>query len=195
MFQSLDFLAATREHKRMLEEMKPIYEKFDLLLMPGFGPAQPITAHRPITFWRKPNAQVLANITGGPAVSVNCGFNSAGLPMGLQIVGAPLADALVLKAGHAFEQAIGLRHKRPELKPGQTAPALVAPDLTPDTSHCDAQTRAFAARMATNAGLKLDDALMDVLYEAAPHALEMTSRLRKNRNWFDEPANVFRSGQ
>ncbi|MDP4908493.1 MAG: amidase [Burkholderiaceae bacterium] len=195
MFQSLDYLAATREHKRMLEEMKPIYEKFDLLLMPGFGPAQPITAHRPMTFWRKPNAQVLANITGGPAVSVNCGFNSAGLPMGLQLVGAPLADALVLKAGHAFEQAIGLRHQRPELKPGQAAPALVAPDLTPDTSHCDAQTRAFAARMATNAGLKLDEALMEVLCEAAPHALEMTSRLRKNRNWFDEPANVFRSGQ
>jgi hypothetical protein len=48
--------------------------------------------------------------------------------------------------------------------------------------------------MATNAGLKLDDTLMDVLCEAAPYALEMTSRLRKNRNWFDEPANVFRAG-
>ena len=101
---------------------------------------------------------------------------------------------LVLKAGHAFEQAIGLRDKRPTLTSGQTAPTLVAPDLTPDTSHCDAQTRAFAARMATNAGLKLDDTLMDVLCEAAPYALEMTSRLRKNRNWFDEPANVFRAG-
>jgi aspartyl-tRNA(Asn)/glutamyl-tRNA(Gln) amidotransferase subunit A len=195
MFQSLDFLAATREHKRMLEEMQPIYEKFDVFVMPGFGPAQPITAHRPISFWRKPNAQVLANITGGPAVSVNCGFNNAGLPMGLQIVGAPQADALVLKVGHAFEHARDLRHKRPALKPGQPAPALVAPDLTPDTSHCDAQTRAFAARMASNAGLKLDDALMEVLCEAAPYALEMTARLRKNRNWFDEPANVFRSGQ
>jgi hypothetical protein len=88
-----------------------------------------------------------------------------------------------------------LGHKRPTLKPGQPTPALVAPDLTPDTSHCDAQTRTFAARMASNAGLKLDDALMEVLCEAAPYALEMTTRLRKNRNWFDEPANVFRSGQ
>ncbi|MDO9024491.1 amidase [Zwartia sp.] len=192
MFQSLDYLAATREHRRMLEEMKPIYEKFDLLLMPGFGPAQPITAHRPISFWLKPNAQVLANITGGPAVSVSCGFNSEGLPMGLQIVGAPLADALVLKAGHAFEQALALRDQRPTLVPGQTAPALIAPDLTPDTSHCDAETRAFAARMAQNAGLSLDDGLMEVLCEAAPHALKMTHRLRKNRDWFDEPANVFR---
>lgn len=195
MFQSLDFLAATREHRRMIEEMKPIYEQFDVLLMPGFGPAPEITAHRPITFWRKPNAQVLANITGGPAASVSCGFNSAGLPMGLQIVGAPQADALVLRVGHAFEQAIGLRDKRPELKPGQPAPALTPPDLTPNTSHCDAATRDFAAKMAANAGLTLDETLMEVLCEAAPHALEMTQRLRKNRNWFDEPANVFRVGQ
>jgi aspartyl-tRNA(Asn)/glutamyl-tRNA(Gln) amidotransferase subunit A len=192
MFQSLDYLAASREQRRMLEEMKPIYEKFDLLLMPGFGPAQPITSHRPISFWRKANPQVLANITGGPGLSVSCGFSTEGMPMGLQIIGAPLADALVLKAGHAFEQAIGLRHKRPELKPGEKAPELTPPDLTPDTSHCDAATRDFAARMAQNAGLNLNDRLMDILCEAAPHALAMAHRLRKNRNWFDEPANVFR---
>jgi len=192
MFQSLDYLAATREHRRMLEEMKPIYEKFDVLLMPGFGPAQPITAHRPMSFWHKPNAQVLANITGGPAVSVSCGFSSEGLPMGLQIVGAPQADALVLRAGHAYEQAVALRDQRPTLTPGQAAPVLSAPDLTPNTSHCDAATRDFAARMAQNAGLSLDEALMEVLCEAAPLALMMAHRLRKNRNWFDEPANVFR---
>jgi len=192
MFQSLDYLAASREHRRMLEEMKPIYEQFDLLLMPGFGPAQPITAHRPISFWRKANPQVLANITGGPALSVSCGFSTEGMPMGLQIVGAPLADALVLRAGHAFEQAIGLRHKRPHLKQGDIAPKLTPPDLTPQTSHCDAATRDFAVHMAKNAGLTLDDALTEVLCEAAPHALEMARRLRKNRNWFDEPANAFR---
>ena len=192
MFQSLDYLAATREHRRMLEEMKPIYAQFDVLLMPGFGPAQPITAHQPISFWRKANAQVLANITGGPAASVNCGFNADGLPMGLQIIGAPQSDALVLKAGHAFERAIGLGHRRPTLTPGDAAPTLIVPDLTPNSAHCDAATRAFADQMAKNAGLNLDDTLMEVLCEAAPYALEMTQRLRKNRHWFDEPANTFR---
>ena len=36
--------------------------------------------------------------------------------------------------------------------------------------------------------------LLEVLFEAAPYALEMTRRLQKNRNWFDEPANNFRPG-
>jgi aspartyl-tRNA(Asn)/glutamyl-tRNA(Gln) amidotransferase subunit A len=193
LFQSVDYLAATREHRRMINEMQPIYEKFDLLLMPTFGPASPITAHRPITFWQRGNSQVLANVSGGPALAVCCGFNTAGLPMGLQLVGAPQADALVLRAGHTYELAAGLRAKRPALVAGHQAPALAPQHLTPDTSGCDADTRELAVRMAKNAGLKLNDSQTEILLEAAPYAFAMTQRLRKNRNWFDEPANVFRT--
>jgi len=193
LFQSVDYLAATREHRRMINEMQPIYEKFDLLLMPAFGPASPITAHRPITFWQRGNSQVLANVSGGPALAVCCGFNTAGLPMGLQLVGAPQADALVLRAGHTYELAAGLRAKRPTLVAGNQAPVLAPQNLTPDTSGCDAATRELALRMAKNAGLKLNEAQTEILLEAAPYAFAMTTRLRKNRNWFDEPANVFRT--
>ncbi len=45
------------------------------------------------------------NITEQPAVSVPCGLTQAGLPAGLQIVGAFGKDALVLRAAAAFEQA------------------------------------------------------------------------------------------
>jgi hypothetical protein len=45
--------------------------------------------------------------------------------------------------------------------------------------------------MAKNAGLKLNDAQLEILLEAAPYAFAMTQRLRKNRNWFEEPANAF----
>jgi aspartyl-tRNA(Asn)/glutamyl-tRNA(Gln) amidotransferase subunit A len=193
LFQSVDYLAATREHRRMINEMQPIYEKFDLLLMPTFGPASPITAHRPITFWQRGNSQVLANVSGGPALAVCCGFNTVGLPMGLQLVGAPQADALVLRAGHTFELAAGLRAKRPTLVAGNQAPALAPQNLTPDTSGCDAATRELALRMAKNAGLKLNEAQTEILLEAAPYAFAMAQRLRKNRNWFEEPANVFRT--
>lgn len=192
LFQSVDYLAATREHRRMINEMQPIYEKFDLLLMPTFGPASPITAHRPITFWQRGNSQVLANVSGGPALAVCCGFNTAGLPMGLQLVGAPQADALVLRAGHTYELAAGLRAKRPVLVAGNQAPVLAPQHLTPDTSGCDAATRELALRMAKNAGLKLNEAQTEILLEAAPYAFAMTQRLRKNRNWFEEPANAFR---
>jgi aspartyl-tRNA(Asn)/glutamyl-tRNA(Gln) amidotransferase subunit A len=45
------------------------------------------------------------NMTQQPAASVPCGFTSAGLPIGLQIVGPARQDALVLRAARAFESA------------------------------------------------------------------------------------------
>ena len=47
------------------------------------------------------------NLTGLPALSVPCGADSDGLPIGLQIVGAPWAERRVLRAGRAYERAVG----------------------------------------------------------------------------------------
>ncbi len=192
MFQSIDYVAASREHKKMIAQMQPVYQQFDLLMMQGFGPAPTISAHRPINFWKRANAQVPANITGGPALSVCCGFNAAGLPMGMQLVGAPLSDARVLRAGHAYEQACEWHTYRPALDHNTQAPRIETPDLTPDISGCDEQTKNFALRMAHNAGLRLNDLQLNLLIEAAPFALAMTERLRHQRDWFDEPALCFR---
>jgi aspartyl-tRNA(Asn)/glutamyl-tRNA(Gln) amidotransferase subunit A len=54
-------------------------------------------------------------MTGQPALSVPCGFDSQGLPIGLQIVGGRFRDELVLRAGHAYQQAAPLTDRRPEL--------------------------------------------------------------------------------
>jgi amidase len=53
--------------------------------------------------------------TGCPALSVPGGFTPDGLPVGLQIIGAPRADRTVLEAGHAFEQATRFGERRPPL--------------------------------------------------------------------------------
>ncbi len=45
------------------------------------------------------------NVLGTPAISVPCGFTAKGLPVGLQIAGPPGHDAIVLRLGHAYEQA------------------------------------------------------------------------------------------
>ncbi len=45
------------------------------------------------------------NMTGQPAATVPAGFTEGGLPVGMQIVGRHLDDALVLKASAAFEAA------------------------------------------------------------------------------------------
>ena len=55
------------------------------------------------------------NATGQPAVSVPAGVTSAGLPIGMQIVGRPFAEARVCRIGHAYEQAARWIDRRPLL--------------------------------------------------------------------------------
>lgn len=52
---------------------------------------------------------------GLPAISVPCGFTTSGLPIGLQIVGAPFAESTVLALAHAYEQATEWHRRRPSV--------------------------------------------------------------------------------
>jgi len=54
-----------------------------------------------------------ASLAGCPALSVNCGFTVEGLPVGLQLVGRPFEDGVVLRVGHAYEQATDWHKRRP----------------------------------------------------------------------------------
>lgn len=56
---------------------------------------------------------VPASLVGLPAISVPCGFGSAGLPTGLQIIGRPFDEATVLRAAHAYEGAAGFARRWP----------------------------------------------------------------------------------
>jgi aspartyl-tRNA(Asn)/glutamyl-tRNA(Gln) amidotransferase subunit A len=53
------------------------------------------------------------NVSGYPAISVPCGFDADGLPVGLQIVGGFRQDALVLAAAAGFEAARPWSGRRP----------------------------------------------------------------------------------
>ena len=53
------------------------------------------------------------NITGLPALSLPCGFGADGLPLGLQLAAAPLAEPLLLRVAHAYEQRAGWSKRRP----------------------------------------------------------------------------------
>ena len=56
------------------------------------------------------------NVYGLPAISVPCGFTSAGLPIGLQIVGPRGGDAAVLQLAHAYEEATDWHKRRPPIQ-------------------------------------------------------------------------------
>ncbi|MGH2560132.1 MAG: amidase [Thermomicrobiales bacterium] len=57
------------------------------------------------------------NLTGQPALSVPCGFDEMGLPIGLQIAGRPFTEARIGRIGHAYERATGWHRRQPALDP------------------------------------------------------------------------------
>lgn len=64
------------------------------------------------------------NTYGIPAISVPCGFTSAGMPVGLMIAGPRFSEGRVLALARAYEQATEWHTKRPPLAPDTPVPAL-----------------------------------------------------------------------
>jgi aspartyl-tRNA(Asn)/glutamyl-tRNA(Gln) amidotransferase subunit A len=56
-----------------------------------------------------------ANYVGACALSLPAGFSSTGLPIGIQLMGAPFAEATLLRIGRAFQQATDWHWRRPDL--------------------------------------------------------------------------------
>jgi len=55
------------------------------------------------------------NLAGVPAISVPCGFTSAGLPIGLQLIGRHFDEGTILRVAHAYERSTEWHKKRPAL--------------------------------------------------------------------------------
>ena len=69
----------------------------------------------PLAMYMNDVYTIPASMTGLPAVSVPCGFNASGLPIGLQLIGRALDEATLLRAAHTYEQATPWRQRRPDL--------------------------------------------------------------------------------
>ncbi len=191
LFQSSDYVQASREHREIVAGMRPLYKKYDVLLTAGFGPAPRLDAHRTANFWQKTSIFTPSNVTGGPSLELPNGF-SDGLPLGMQVIGRPFDEATVLRAGHAYQQATDWHTRHPQLSPGAPQPQLNPGGNEPVAADLDAKTRDFVLRTAARAGLRLDDRQSAILLETAPFALAMAERIRKPRDRMAEPALVFR---
>lgn len=113
-FVSADtFINAQRERARLVTIVAEEMKTSDLLMMPTRQMVAPVLGGYDSS--TGPSLTRPFNMTGYPALSVCNGFNSAGLPISLQIAGRPFEDHIVLKAGDAYEKATGYRKVRPTL--------------------------------------------------------------------------------
>ncbi|HSX82716.1 MAG TPA: amidase, partial [Candidatus Saccharimonadia bacterium] len=192
LFTANDYVQATREHRRMVAEMAPLYQRYDAFITAGQGEAPRLEAHRSLTFWQRPNLFTASNVTSQPALEICNGFGTHGLPLGMQVLGRPFDEVTVLRIGHAYQQATGWQHQHPQLRAGAQAPVLTPPPILAGTAdQADATTREVCAQAAQRAGLRLNDEQFAQLLEGAPYALSMVKRLRRDHGYADEPANVF----
>jgi aspartyl-tRNA(Asn)/glutamyl-tRNA(Gln) amidotransferase subunit A len=192
LFTANDYVQATREHRRMVAEMAPLYQRYDAFITAGQGEAPRLDAHRSLAFWQRPNLFTASNVTSQPALEICNGFGTHGLPLGMQVLGRPFDEATVLRIGHAYQQATGWHQQHPPLHAGAQAPVLTPPPVLAGTAEqADAATRAACAQAAQRAGLRLNDEQFAQLLEGAPYALSMAKRLRRDHGYADEPANVF----
>jgi aspartyl-tRNA(Asn)/glutamyl-tRNA(Gln) amidotransferase subunit A len=83
------------------------FEQCDVLATPTTpGPAWQLgeKIEDPLAMYLADVFTVTVNLAGVPALSVPCGAVEGGLPVGLQLIGKPLDEATLLRAGHAFER-------------------------------------------------------------------------------------------
>jgi aspartyl-tRNA(Asn)/glutamyl-tRNA(Gln) amidotransferase subunit A len=183
LFTANDYVQATREHRRMMVEMAPLYTGFDAFVTAGMGEAPRLTDDRSVSFWQKPSLLTAWNVTGQPVLALPNGFGRAGLPLGMQIVGRPFEETTILRIGHAYEQATEWHTRRPALVRGATAPDVTPPPvLSGGAEQVDAETRDLCVKAAKRAGLPLDDLGLAQLLEGAPYALAMVRRLRRDHD-------------
>jgi aspartyl-tRNA(Asn)/glutamyl-tRNA(Gln) amidotransferase subunit A len=115
------YMKAQRLRSLIRQEMAAVLRRVDALVTPTVPIAAPRTgqatveigAERVETMWALSRLTRPANLTGFPAISVPCGFTQGGLPIGLQLIGRPFAEATILQIAHTYEQETTWHQRRP----------------------------------------------------------------------------------
>lgn len=94
------------------KKFEEVFEKYDVILTP----TSPITAFNigeksdnPLEMYLADICTVSINIAGVPAISIPCGVNSEGMPIGMQLIGNKFQEKKILNAAYAYEQETKFR--------------------------------------------------------------------------------------
>lgn len=102
------YLKALRTKALIKKAFDEAFEKYDVIL----GPAAPTTAPKlgqslsnPIQMYLGDIYTISVNLAGLPGISVPCGVDSKGLPIGLQLIGDCFKEKNIIRAAYSFEQS------------------------------------------------------------------------------------------
>jgi aspartyl-tRNA(Asn)/glutamyl-tRNA(Gln) amidotransferase subunit A len=94
----------------IIRDYEKAFADFDVLV----SPTSPTTAFRigekvddPMAMYLNDIFTIPANLAGVPAISIPCGLDDAGLPVGLQLTAPVLGEPVLFRAGHALERDLG----------------------------------------------------------------------------------------
>ncbi len=111
------YLKALKVRTLIREDFVEAFKKVDIML----SPTSPTSAFKigekcdPMAMYLSDTYTVPVNLSGLPAISIPCGFDSNGLPMGLQLIGDLFNEKQILQAAYTFEQNTDYHIKKPIL--------------------------------------------------------------------------------
>jgi len=110
------YLKAQQVRRLIANDFRRAYEHCDVIV----GPTAPSPAFRigaksddPVQMYLNDIFTVAANLTGAPAMSIPCGFDRTGLPIGIQLQGNYFAEARLLNVAHQFQSATDWHARKP----------------------------------------------------------------------------------
>ncbi len=110
------YLKAQKVRTKIADDFREAFKVCDCILTP----TSPTTAFKigeksedPLQMYLSDIFTIPANLAGIPAVSVPCGLDGKGLPVGLQFMAAPFEEETLIKVAHAFERETGHNKEKP----------------------------------------------------------------------------------
>ena len=130
MIPATDYLKMQRIRGEMMRYASELFQQYAALVAPSWmataweadAPETPETIYRTRggdpedpSGTPRPRISPFSNLVGAPSISVPCGFTTAGLPVGIQFVGAVFDEGGILQLAHAYEQATKWHQRHPSL--------------------------------------------------------------------------------
>jgi aspartyl-tRNA(Asn)/glutamyl-tRNA(Gln) amidotransferase subunit A len=110
------YLKAQQVRTLLRRDYEQAFARVDVVAMPT-SPIPPFRLGEktddPLQMYLSDIFTISINLAGLPGIVLPCGFDAAGMPIGLQIVGPPFGEEVVLRTARAFEAATEWHRRRP----------------------------------------------------------------------------------